>query len=213
MLLFGLTAWLMVCHSPYLGHIFWHFGSAGALFLWWYLLRVRPGDAVQSEGAKTDLSLISIVFFVVIKNAFRRLSMVLPFPVKAQRDQCLYFGEHLFFACLGYYCVFYLPENMSLVGEYKVGGNLFESDTGADKAGSWGYNTALCWLGAVYQSELFHMYYLGTHCTPCHCLSCLHLVVCISISLSRVCFVHFSMMNTQVMTCLCSALLHSALLF
>jgi hypothetical protein len=160
-LLFGLFAWLLVCHSPYLGHIFWHFGSAGALFIWWYLLRVRPGDAVQSEGAKNDLSLISIVFFVVIKNAFRRLSMVLPFTAKAQRDQCLFFLEHFAFACLGYYCVFYLPDNMNGVAEYRVGGNLFENDTETEKPGSWAYNTALCWTGSVYQSEIFHLYYLG----------------------------------------------------
>ena len=162
-LLFGFFALLVVCHSPWLGHIFWHFGSAGALFIWWYLLRVRPGDMPQSEGAKHDLSIISIIFFIVIKNACRRLSMVLPFPTRAQRDQCLYFVEHILFACLGYYCVFYLPEHpeTSLVAPYKVGGNLFETDTTPQEGGSWAYQTLLCWTGAVYPSEFFHLYYLG----------------------------------------------------
>lgn len=166
-LLFGFFALLVVCHSPWLGHIFWHFGSAGALFIWWYLLRVRPGDMAQSEGAKHDLSVISILFFLVIKNAFRRLSMVLPFAVKAQRDQCLYILEHVSFACLGYYCVFYLPEHpeLSLAAPYKAGGSLFESDGGAEEGGggggSWAYKTLLCWSGAVYPTELFHLYYLG----------------------------------------------------
>ena len=125
------------------------------------MLRIRPGDAVQSEGAKQDLSLISIIFFMTIKNAFRRLSMVLPLAAKRQRDQCLYLLEHCFFALLGYYCVFYLPENKSLVSPYKVGGNLIEGDSGDDNGGSWAYDTVLCWTGSVYPSELFHMYYLG----------------------------------------------------
>lgn len=158
-LLFGLSAWLVVCHSPWLGHIFWHFGSAGALFIWWYMLRVRPGDMVQTDNAKADLSVISILFFVAIKNACRRLSMVLPFPVKSQRDQCLYLAEHIFFASLGFYCVFFLPETSSSVS-YGVGGKLIESDT-VESVGSWAYNTSLCWTGSVYPSGVFHLFYLG----------------------------------------------------
>lgn len=168
-LVFGLFAWLTVCHSPYLGHIFWHFGLAGALFIWWYMLRVRPGDPSQSEGAKHDLSTISIIFFLVIKNALRRLAMVLPFAKKNQQDQCLYLLEHVFFACLGYYCIFYLPEHSP--SDYDKGGYLFDTDApalsrGASHQGSWVYNTKLCWLGSVYPSDFFHMYYLaklGSH--------------------------------------------------
>jgi hypothetical protein len=44
-----------------------------------------------------------------------------------------------------------------------VGGKLFTSDPDEEQVGSWAYRTALIWTGAVYQSEVFHMFYLGEH--------------------------------------------------
>jgi hypothetical protein len=42
MLYIGLAAGCYVYQNPARGHIFWHFGSAYALFVWWYMYRSLP---------------------------------------------------------------------------------------------------------------------------------------------------------------------------
>ena len=38
------TTQFKVYFCPSLGHLFWHLGTAWALFVWWLNFRVRPGD-------------------------------------------------------------------------------------------------------------------------------------------------------------------------
>ena len=42
--IFGALAGLITSVQLYRGHIFWHFASSYAVYIWWYMLRIRPGD-------------------------------------------------------------------------------------------------------------------------------------------------------------------------
>jgi hypothetical protein len=81
----ALVAWLAVSYNVSLGHVAWHIGSAYSLFLWWYMLRTRPGNVPATDGA-------------------------LPFPTDDHRNRCFFFTEHLFFTVFGYYVMAVLPE-------------------------------------------------------------------------------------------------------
>jgi hypothetical protein len=100
LILLGLAAGAVTGRAPQWGHVFWHLGSSYALFVWWFMLRLRPGD---HPGTGRDVGAFSIVLMIALKNAVRRLFMALPLPTQAHRDRLMFLLEHLFFSVWGYY--------------------------------------------------------------------------------------------------------------
>ena len=102
----GLVFGLVVIMSPSKGHIFWHLASSFSLFIWWFMLRTRPGN--PSFPFSEDRSLLSIAFYLAVKNAIRRLFMtaILPsfFPSSEDlKERLRVLLEHIFFCALGLY--------------------------------------------------------------------------------------------------------------
>ena len=107
-ILCGVVAGIVVTLLPSRGHIFWHFGSAFSLFIWWYQYRVRPGDPPTFRS--NDATLIAIVFCVAVKNAVRRLVMMVPYGSPELQSRVLFFIEHALFALWCYNAVLVEPE-------------------------------------------------------------------------------------------------------
>lgn len=134
-----------------LGHIFWHFFSAYALYVWWYQFRVRPGDPETARNG--DVTLVAVIFFVVLKNAVRRSFMTMPFPNKEMRDRVMFLLEHVIFAFAAYYCLVIEPD--------------LDRDGPDEPTKSWLLSPKLCWDLPVYEFntwfELFYIAKTGTH--------------------------------------------------
>ena len=136
---------LFIWRYPSRGHIFWHIGGSYGLFIWWFMLRTRPGNPapVPAGGDPPDRALITIVFFIVIKNAARRLFMNFPasyFPTQVHKDRVFFVVEHLFFAMWGW--------------------NALVSDPEMQKEGSsWLLYPKRCWEQPPFPSENFRLYY------------------------------------------------------
>lgn len=126
---------VLVWRVPYLGHMFWHFFSAFSLFYWWFMYRIRPGDPASFRS--NDSSLLSLIFYIAIKNAIRRIFMNLPMKSKIA-DRFMFLFEHLMFGVWGYQVTHLLPGPLD----------------------SWLANPALAW-GVVTHSETFHTFYLA----------------------------------------------------
>lgn len=103
LVLVGLCAGVCVYLQPSRGHIFWHFGSAYSLFIWWYQYRVRPGDPAVSSGA--DWVFWCVVLAAAVKNACRRLLMVTPMGTQEMRDRAMFLLEHTLFGAWCYHCI------------------------------------------------------------------------------------------------------------
>jgi hypothetical protein len=86
--------------------------------------RLRPGDPVLPRGA--DNAIILLLFFVTIKNAFRRIFMAINFKSNDLRDRIFILLEHIFFGYWGYYI-------LVLMSARERGST------------SWVYDTILCW--------------------------------------------------------------------
>jgi hypothetical protein len=106
------------------------------------MYRVRPGDSLQGSRSK-DHVIITLVLFVVIKNALRRLFMVLPLPVEELKDRYMLILEHSIFVYFAYHVLVVAP--------------------GA--AESWLSNPIHCWSEPTFPSELFHLFYLAKTAT------------------------------------------------
>lgn len=137
-----LVAWLVVSYNVSLGHVCWHIGSAYSLFMWWYMLRTRPGNVTATDGALADSPAITILFCFSLKNAVRRLAWAVPFPTDDHRNRCFFFVEHIFFVAFGYYVTAILPEQMS-------------------EGSSWLNDSKKFWVRPVYPTPDFHLYYLA----------------------------------------------------
>jgi hypothetical protein len=161
----GVVFGAVVVKWPEKGHIFWHFGSAFALYIWWYMLRVRPGDPATTTNS--DSHLVAILFFAAIKNAVRRIFMNVPpnvFPNALHRDRAKNLLEHSLFAAWGGLVLFMeAAPQMTNATTFPLSSSSF----------SWLYNAQQCWesgglsaatgLGA---DSLFHLFYLtrvGAH--------------------------------------------------
>jgi len=138
-ILCGVAAGVVVYLNPSKGHIFWHFGSAFSLYMWWYQYRVRPGDPLEFRS--NDATFLALVFCVAIKNALRRLVMMVPYGSQELRDRVFFLAEHTFFALWCYNVVVTEPE--------------------ANKQGSsWLLNVRGCWTDEA-DSEAFRLFYLA----------------------------------------------------
>lgn len=143
----GLFAWVMVHRNVSLGHVCWHIGSAYSLFSWWYMLRVRPGDSLATDGVVSDIPAATILFCIALKNAVRRIFMAIPFSVEELRDRYMFVLEHAFFTVFCYYVIVVIPESDS-------------------QGSSWLFNSKNFWVSPVYSSGVFYIFYLakvGTH--------------------------------------------------
>ena len=142
--IFAIIGIITVKLDPSRGHIFWHFGSAYALYNWWYMFRVRPSD--PAEFTHSDATIITILVLIIVKNAVRRLFMVAPLPSQDHKDRWSYLLEHVVFAAWAYYSIVIVPE--------------------AQSAGSsWLLNPALCWVKPSYPSDFFQLFYLAKTAT------------------------------------------------
>lgn len=143
----GLLAGVIVANFPARGHIFWHVGSAYALFIWWYLLRVRPGNPESSSNR--DTTIFSVLLLVAVRNAVRRLFMVMPFSSSEHRDRTRSALEHGLFALWGYYCLVLLPTHDASAANEAVDSK------------SWLLNPNLCWTLPSYPSSTFRLFFLA----------------------------------------------------
>ncbi len=133
-----------------LGHIFWHIFSAYALYLWWYQFRTRPGDPLTPRAS--DVSLVAVLFFLVLKNAVRRLFMTLPFPDADVQNRVSFLIEHVVFAVCAYYVIVVEPNSVRA-------GYSHENK-------SWLLQPKLCWEQPVFEFTFFELFYMakvGTH--------------------------------------------------
>jgi hypothetical protein len=136
---------LTVWRFPSRGHIFWHIGGSYALFIWWYMLRTRPGNPASAPagGDPPDRTIVTIVFFIVMKNAARRLFMNFPatyFPTQVHKDRLFFLAEHLLFTIWGW--------------------NALVSDPETQREGSsWLLYPKRCWEQPPFPSENFRLYY------------------------------------------------------
>ena len=133
----ALLAGVVTVLNPARGHVFWHIASAYALYIWWYMLRIRPGDPETPYHG--DNVLINLLLFIALKNGFRRLVMNIPpaYMSTDYQDRVRLVVEHLVFAVWGYYTVVVQP-------------TVFHS---------WLYQPILCWFKPVYPSSAFMVYY------------------------------------------------------
>eukprot|EP01038_Epipyxis_sp_PR26KG_P004807 gene4807-6735_t len=130
---------LIVYKYPERGHICWHIFSSFALYNWWHMMRIRPGD--PSTPFSADSQVISIIFFIGIKNGIRRIFMNIPayiFPTTEIRDKTMFFFEHLLFTIWGLQVIILTP------------GAKF----------SWFYNPKLCWIPPLYPTDEFRLFYI-----------------------------------------------------
>jgi hypothetical protein len=140
----GVLFGIIVFKSPAKGHLCWHVASSYGLFVWWYLLRTRPGNPILANVNSTVLNLTVLAFFMVVKNGIRRLFMNMTFLDTELRSRTMFLLEHTFFTVFGWYVMVTVP-------------------TPKD---SWLLHTKLCWLPPVYPFELFHLFYqvkVATH--------------------------------------------------
>jgi hypothetical protein len=139
----AIAAGVTVIVSPSKGHIFWHIASAYALYIWWYMLRIRPGN--PPTPYTSDNTFWNLLLFIAVKNGFRRLTMTLPayFIPAVYHDRLRLVVEHLVFTAWGYVTVIDMPG-----------------------AHSWYLTPILCWFTPVYPSAAFTVYYtakVATH--------------------------------------------------
>lgn len=133
----GIVAGTIVLINPARGHIFWHIASAYALYIWWYMLRIRPGD--PETPYSPDNVLVNFILFVAIKNGYRRLVMNIPtniLPAEYQ-DRIRLVVEHIIFAVWGFITIVELPTVYH----------------------SWMFQPILCWFKPVYPNGAFMVYY------------------------------------------------------
>ena len=133
-IIFGLLSGIFVALNPPRGHLMWHICSSFALYIWWYMLRTRPGD--PKLPFSHDRSFYSFALFIAVKNAMRRIFMSLPFHNNEVRDRYFILLEHMFFTGIGYYVLVVEPRESML------------------------FNPILCWTYPRFSSENFHLYYL-----------------------------------------------------
>jgi len=133
----ALVAGIVTVVNPARGHIFWHIASAYALYIWWYMLRIRPGD--PDTPFHSDNVLVNLLLFIALKNGFRRLVMNIPpaYMSPDYQDRVRLMMEHAVFAVWGYYTVVEQP-------------TVFHS---------WMFNPILCWFKPVFPSSAFMVYY------------------------------------------------------
>lgn len=132
-IVFGAIAGAYVAYQPPRGHVLWHIASSFALYIWWYMLRTRPGD--PSFPFSNDRSFFALALFISVKNALRRIFMSIPFPSDEMRVRCFILLEHIFFTGLGYHILVLDPNEAML------------------------FNPILCWKSLRLSSEAFQLYY------------------------------------------------------
>lgn len=149
---------------PRHGHISWHMWSAYSLYAWWLVFRLRPGDHPRNNGYKPgvllashgmEVSLLSIAFFVIVKNSFRRIFMSMSEHFQSQEglpgaftglvgtstdchkmfSRLFLLLEHLLFTYWGFQILVMDPN-------------------------SWYYHMTAAWLRPEYVSESFFLYYI-----------------------------------------------------
>ena len=154
----GLIAGIVTLYEPYRGHVFWHIFSSYALFIWWYMLRLRPGDpsfAAVEDSVLLVYNIPTVLLMIAVRNGVRRILMLVSdaiVPV-AYRDAIRRLCEHILFAVWGYDCIVRRPS----------------------MAHSWFVHPLLNWYTPVYPSESFECYYLAQ--TACYLEDALFLLV------------------------------------
>ncbi|KAJ1387908.1 hypothetical protein B484DRAFT_409774 [Ochromonadaceae sp. CCMP2298] len=135
----GMVCGALVLFNPARGHACWHWASAYAVYLWWYMLRTRPGNPRTPYGL--DRVLVSLLLFAALKNALRRIIMKLPARILAPdyHDRVRLTLEHLVFSLWGYYSIVVVPTQNQ----------------------SWLYHTVLCWYTPTYPTPGFTLYYIA----------------------------------------------------
>ena len=97
-------------------NIYRHIYSAFALFNWWLMLRQRAHNPIPilsnffTGVFRLDIELISVGFFVIVRNSVRRLFMPLTSLSDDFKLNVRLFFEALFFTILGYQVLFVLPD-------------------------------------------------------------------------------------------------------
>lgn len=130
---------------PAKGHVAWHFFSSFALFHWWELLQSRAIQLslVETDYSRLDFQLLSIVFFVVIKNAGRRLLMTLLPGSGAIRVRLIALFESTLFLLWG---VSVMSDSDSTFSQSNSNWlNLIDQES--------------VWTGPVFLSSMFQLYY------------------------------------------------------
>jgi len=154
----GLIAGIVTLYEPYRGHVFWHLSSSFALFIWWYMLRLRPGDpsfAGVEDNALLVYNIPTVLMIIGVRNGVRRILMLVSDALvpAAYRDAIRRLCEHTLFAAWGYDCIMRKPS----------------------MANSWFVHPLLNWYTPVYPSESFELYYLSQ--TACYIEDALFLLV------------------------------------
>ena len=135
---------LVVTAMPEKGHVCWHLFSSFAIYRWWVMMRTRP-DAFRGRPVHADVFVSTVLLFVVVKNAWRRIFMTLPlqwFQTVKVRNKVFNLTEHVLFSVWGWLVVVGLP------GE----------------AHSWLYHTELFWSEAspfMAADSAFHLFYVA----------------------------------------------------
>jgi hypothetical protein len=187
-ILCGVGAISIVYMDISLGHIFWHFGSGYALYIWWEMFRLRPGDPLSTGEEHSDNFIATIILFVLVKNGVRRIFMTLEcFPNDAYKERVFFLIEHTVFAVWAYYVLVYVPstvdhsflhkhhENRYKRSQEKLEtmtygsipeGIDFKNNPTAPSVASWLIHPVLCWYGETFPFDSFKLFYLakvGTH--------------------------------------------------
>ena len=187
-ILCGLAAISIVYMDISLGHIFWHFGSGYALYIWWEMFRLRPGDPASVGIDHSDNFIATIILFMLVKNGIRRIFMTLEcFPNPAYKDRVFFLIEHTIFAAWAYYVLVYIPSTVDTSFLHKhhenrvkrsqealesmTYGSLpegidFRNNPSAPSVASWLIHPVLCWYGEAFPFDSFKLFYLakvGTH--------------------------------------------------
>jgi hypothetical protein len=146
---------------PHHGHISWHVWGSYSLYVWWLVFRLRPGDHPRNSGVLLPshgqvVGLLSIGFFLIIKNAVRRIFMSLTdyFQSRSALPSSGSNGKPA--ASVDYEKLF---SRIFLLMEHVLftywGVQILMVDPS-----SWYYHTAACWLKPEYVGESFRLYYI-----------------------------------------------------
>lgn len=130
-------AGVFVANYPSWGHVCWHLTSSFSVFIWWYMLRLRPGDPFTPYGE--DSWIVCWILLVAVKNALRRIVMNIPTTVLPfeYRDAMRLTFEHCAFSLWGYYAILVVPTPYH----------------------SWFTHPVLCWYSPAMPYEPFQLYY------------------------------------------------------
>jgi TLC domain len=139
-LFIGVLSSIIVYTYPLRGHVLWHITSSFAMYIWWYNIRQRSSDPEALVTPSADRAILSIALYITVKNAIRRIIMLLPTYSSELKQRYYILSEHVLLTIFGYYILVVAVDS--------------------NTQSSMLFVTSLAWTTAPLPTPIFHLYYL-----------------------------------------------------